>query len=162
MMCRRQGASVSMGSTPVPRVPWGRSVRMESLSAARSRVAKVWETLRAHAARGVAGVSDRCECVDRWSGHDRGPYLLGLFFDCERLVHLDLSEPLLDVPVVLNAVASVLTGETIGDSSQFQAIVPGLQGRSRFEGKLRSIRVRGAPFENVAVSYPDGTAEEAP
>lgn len=56
--------------------------------------------------------------------------------------------------VTLPAVASVLTGETAGDSSHFEAAVPALAGARRVAGVLSAITVRGITFEGVRVEAP--------
>ncbi len=58
------------------------------------------------------------------------------------------------VSVSLAAVANALTGETVGDSSQFQARVPSLTGLSTFAGILPSLTVKGQAFTDVAFTFP--------
>jgi hypothetical protein len=54
----------------------------------------------------------------------------------------------------LAAVAGVLTGETVGDTSRFEAVIPALAGRTRFEGVIDTITVRGRTFRDVAIAVP--------
>ena len=54
--------------------------------------------------------------------------------------------------LVLHAVPSLLTGEQVGDTSEFAAAHPALVGAPGFAGRLRAITVRGVTFTDVAVS----------
>ena len=54
--------------------------------------------------------------------------------------------------------ASPLTGEKVGDTSEFAASHPALVGAAHFTGRLRAIDLRGVAFTDVAVS---GEAETA-
>lgn len=56
--------------------------------------------------------------------------------------------------LTLVAVANELTGETVGDTSQF---VGTLSGVSAFDGVLESITVKGREFRDVRFSFPKGT-----
>jgi hypothetical protein len=56
--------------------------------------------------------------------------------------------------IALAAVASDLTGERVGDTSQFSAQVASLAGRSKFEGVVVDVTVRGQTFRNVAFRFP--------
>jgi hypothetical protein len=57
-------------------------------------------------------------------------------------------------PFDLRAVASVLTGETVGDSSQFALTYEGLKGVKAFSGTLVQLVVKGQEFRDVPVVYP--------
>lgn len=63
-----------------------------------------------------------------------------------------------DVPspidVTLAPVESALTGEKAGDTSQFSAVVPGLQGRTAFRGTVASLAIRGQSFSRVEFAFP--------
>ena len=63
---------------------------------------------------------------------------------------------------MLNAVANELTGETVGDTSEFSVTAEALEGRRRFAGRVTSIEVRGMSFQEVAMSYPDDAGEKTP
>ncbi len=64
--------------------------------------------------------------------------------------------------VELRAVPNVLTGETVGDTSQFEATVKTLQHVDRFEGTFPRVDVKGTRFADVAIYYPEGNeAHEA-
>jgi hypothetical protein len=56
----------------------------------------------------------------------------------------------------LSAVANVLTGETIADTSEFIGQSNALKGLAGFEAVLGSIRVKGSTFDGVAFRYPEG------
>jgi hypothetical protein len=56
----------------------------------------------------------------------------------------------------LPAVANPLTGESVGQSSQFQAQHEALKGASRFTGTVKSVVARGGTFQNVALRFPEG------
>lgn len=56
--------------------------------------------------------------------------------------------------VSLAAKANALTGESVGDSSQFVATVAALKGVTRFTGVVRQVTVRGQAFSTVAFSVP--------
>ena len=56
--------------------------------------------------------------------------------------------------VELPAVASELTGETVGDTSEFAAEIPVLKGVGTFEGSIASVTVRGETYTDLAFTYP--------
>jgi hypothetical protein len=58
--------------------------------------------------------------------------------------------------ISLLAVENALTGERVGDTSQFRAIVPALKGQSRFRGTIADIRLRGQRFTDVEFEFPAG------
>lgn len=58
--------------------------------------------------------------------------------------------------VSLGAVENVLTGETVGDSSEFRATVEALQGQERFVGQVKALAVRGQELRDVSFLYPEG------
>jgi hypothetical protein len=49
----------------------------------------------------------------------------------------------------LLARADVLTGETVGDTSEFSAMSPSLRGRTGVKGKIEDITVKGEEFRAV-------------
>ena len=57
----------------------------------------------------------------------------------------------------LAAVASALTGETVGDASKFQATSADLVGATELDGRLVAVRVLGREFADVPVRL--GSAE---
>jgi hypothetical protein len=60
------------------------------------------------------------------------------------------------VKVVAKAVANELTGETVGDTSQFDALVPALKGATAFDGVLLLGQVKGQSFKNLKIKHPEG------
>lgn len=57
----------------------------------------------------------------------------------------------------LAAAANPLTGETVGDSSEFAGSSPALRGIDRLEAVLERVDVLGKSFENVPLHWPTGT-----
>jgi hypothetical protein len=57
-------------------------------------------------------------------------------------------------PVELPAVASELTGETVGDTSEFAADIDALKGAGTFTGQIASVTVRGETYTDLAFTYP--------
>lgn len=58
--------------------------------------------------------------------------------------------------VRLKPVANDLTGETLKDTSQYQATVSALKGVEKFHGTILSIKAKGTGFKNVWFLYPEG------
>lgn len=58
--------------------------------------------------------------------------------------------------LVLKAVANPATGETIGDTSLFEAQADWLKITKEFDAVLKSITVRGTTFSAVKFNYPKG------
>jgi hypothetical protein len=58
--------------------------------------------------------------------------------------------------VRLAAVENVLTGETVGRTSQFAARDPRLQGLAQFEATIDRLALKGQVFENVRFAFPEG------
>ena len=54
----------------------------------------------------------------------------------------------------LPAKANALTGEAVGDSSQFVGVVAARKGVSTFTGAVRQLNVRGKSFTDVPFSVP--------
>jgi hypothetical protein len=71
-------------------------------------------------------------------------------------LELEVTLPGGDAHVVLAAVANELTGETVGDTSQFEGASERLRGAARFEGVLESVTARGVKFDRVRIGYPQG------
>lgn len=55
--------------------------------------------------------------------------------------------------VQLEAVASVLTGERVGDTSEFRGTAPELAGATTASIRVETITVRGQTFDNVRVRW---------
>lgn len=56
--------------------------------------------------------------------------------------------------LTLQAVANAATGETVGDTSQFEASAEWLKAAAGIEGTIPAIEIRGTKFENIAVRLP--------
>lgn len=61
--------------------------------------------------------------------------------------------------VKLKAVASTLTGETVGDSSQFEGQDDKLKDLKEFDGKIAAIELKGQAFKDVGFNFPKGNEE---
>ncbi len=59
-------------------------------------------------------------------------------------------------PVELAAVANELTGEVVGDTSEFSATVESLIGVESFDAEIVSLYVKGKEFSSVMFGYPVG------
>jgi hypothetical protein len=57
-------------------------------------------------------------------------------------------------PLTLHAVANTATGETIGDTSQFEAQADWLKSTTNFTATLKSLIIRGTAFTDVSFSIP--------
>lgn len=71
-------------------------------------------------------------------------------------IHMMLALPSGETSVTLQAVASFLTGEQPGDTSQFEAVVPEAVGVESFSGRITEIEARGKVFRDVPFRYPEG------
>ncbi len=58
--------------------------------------------------------------------------------------------------LVLRAVANPATGETVGDTAQFEAQAEWLKTAEKFDATLESITIRCATFTNVGFNFPRG------
>ncbi len=56
----------------------------------------------------------------------------------------------------LKPIANSLTGETKGNTSQYQAVSKKLKGASEFQGTIIYIKAKGTNFKNVWFLYPGG------
>ena len=59
-------------------------------------------------------------------------------------------------PLVFRPVANPETGETVGDTSQFEAEADWLKSKAAFDAVLAGIDVRGSKFAGVAFNFPKG------
>ncbi len=59
-----------------------------------------------------------------------------------------------DLP--LRAVKNVLTGETVGNTSQFSGQSDSLKGLIKFSGTITSVTTRGQSFKDVRFAFPEG------
>jgi hypothetical protein len=56
-------------------------------------------------------------------------------------------------PLTLVALANSATGETVGDTSQFEVQTEWLKTAPRFEGVVPALEIRGANFNNLAFTF---------
>jgi hypothetical protein len=61
--------------------------------------------------------------------------------------------------VGLTAVDNVLTGEVVGNTSEFAGRSDRLVGLEHFEGTIQRLDVKGASFRSVRFRFPDGNEE---
>jgi peptidoglycan/xylan/chitin deacetylase (PgdA/CDA1 family) len=61
-----------------------------------------------------------------------------------------------DFSVTLTQQANDLSGEKVGDSSEFAGASEKLKGVTTFDGKVVSIDVKGKPFKDVKFNFPKG------
>jgi hypothetical protein len=63
-------------------------------------------------------------------------------------------------PLTLRAAANAMTGETVGDTAQFEATADWLKSTSMFDAVLTAIEIRGTKFERVAFNFPRGNDKD--
>lgn len=57
-------------------------------------------------------------------------------------------------PLVFKAVANTATGETVGDTSQFEAEADWLKSTASFAGVVTTLDIRGNTFTSIAFKFP--------
>ena len=57
-------------------------------------------------------------------------------------------------PLTFRAVSNPSTGETVGDTSQFEVQADWLRSPAQFQGTLKSLTVRGRTFNDVPFTFP--------
>lgn len=62
--------------------------------------------------------------------------------------------------LTLKAVANPITGETVGDTSQFDSQADWLKTVSSFDAVLGALEIRGHKFANVAFNFPKGNDKD--
>jgi hypothetical protein len=63
-------------------------------------------------------------------------------------------------PLVFKATANPATGETLGDTAQFEAQADWLKHVANFDGTVRKLTLHGHVFEDVAFNFPRGNEPE--
>lgn len=58
--------------------------------------------------------------------------------------------------LTLKAVANPLTGETVGNTSEFKAQADALKGLSEFKGMIVDVVTKGQDFKDVSFDFPEG------
>lgn len=56
--------------------------------------------------------------------------------------------------IKLVAMDNPLTGETVGDTSEFRSPLGALKGQERFSGTIKKIQIKGQSFESVPANFP--------
>ena len=64
------------------------------------------------------------------------------------------------ITLQLKAAANVLTGETEGDTSQYEGQFDALKGMTEFHAQIASITVKGQHFTDVDFDFPEGNEGE--
>lgn len=62
--------------------------------------------------------------------------------------------------LTFRAIANSATGETVGDTSQFEAEADWLKTEGVFDATLGALEIRGTKFENVAFNFPKGNDKD--
>ena len=63
-------------------------------------------------------------------------------------------------PLTVHAIANPATGETVGDTSQFEAQADWLRTTATFDAILTSLEIRGTIFATVAFNFPKGNDKD--
>jgi len=58
--------------------------------------------------------------------------------------------------ITLAAVGNPLSGETVGDTSEFSGAAEALVGAETFHLRTPALRLRGAEFDTIETSFPEG------
>ncbi len=61
--------------------------------------------------------------------------------------------------LLLRAVPNPATGETVGDTAQFEAEAPWIKDRAVFDAAFPLLKIRGRSFTNVQFNFPKGNDE---
>ena len=63
-------------------------------------------------------------------------------------------------PIVLKAVASPLSGEKEGDTSQFSGKDAQLAGKTAFDASVAALTIKGKEFKDVKFNFPKGNEDK--
>jgi hypothetical protein len=74
----------------------------------------------------------------------------------ERYFEMDVAFNGQEETLTFRQVANPATGETVGDSSQFEAEADWIRTVDEFEAVIRQIDVRSNVYENVQFNFPEG------
>lgn len=69
-------------------------------------------------------------------------------------ITLDVTTPGGTAPLVLTSTANGLTGDTVGNSSQFGGTLPALKGLTSFSGIVKEATFGSEKFSGIAFTYP--------
>lgn len=64
-----------------------------------------------------------------------------------------------DKPLTLKGIASPLSGEKEGDTSQFEVVDEQLKGKTNFDGLVIAINIKGKDFKDVKFNFPKGNED---
>jgi hypothetical protein len=67
-------------------------------------------------------------------------------------VTFEMPQAVTNQTVVLAAKANALTGETVGDTSEFTVTSPVLKGQTAFTARVSELTVKGQTFKDLAVA----------
>jgi hypothetical protein len=95
---------------------------------------------------------------------DKTGKLTGYVLDGEAEKFVQISQPQIEIEaenpkkftVILNAVENALTGEKIGTTSEFATTSEDLKGLKDFDGKVKSIKIKGKEFKSEKFNFPKG------
>jgi hypothetical protein len=59
-------------------------------------------------------------------------------------------------PLIFRAVPNTATGETVGNTSLFEAQSDWLQANKNFDAVLKTVTVKGKKYENIPFNFPKG------
>lgn len=62
--------------------------------------------------------------------------------------------------LTFRAIANAATGETVGNSSQFEATADWLKTTATFDGTLTTLEIKGTTFAAVAFNFPKGNDKD--
>jgi len=62
--------------------------------------------------------------------------------------------------LLFHPVANAATGETVGDTAQFEAQADWLKAATSFDGVIQKFTVRGTTFEKVSFNFPRGNDKD--
>jgi hypothetical protein len=62
--------------------------------------------------------------------------------------------------LTFRAIANSATGETVGDTSQFEAQADWLKTEKTFDATLTALEIKGTPFTAVAFNFPKGNDKD--
>lgn len=63
-------------------------------------------------------------------------------------------------PLTFRAVANAATGETVGNTSQFEAQADWLRATASFDASLTSLEIKGTTFSAIAFNFPKGNDKD--
>jgi hypothetical protein len=77
-----------------------------------------------------------------------------------RQLDLEVQRPDREETLTLKPVADLATGETVGDTSLFEARADWLKSADTFKGVLKNLKIQDQVFKSVEFSFPKGNAKD--